>query len=565
MAVTDRLQPARASRPAPLESLVDRVQALRRFVDVTKTYLPERATTKARAVVERAGERLSLSREHTVVAIAGATGSGKSSLFNALAGLELSTVGLRRPTTGATHAYVWGQARPGELLDWLGVHPSRQFNPTRLTGVGPSHGEDDETLRGLVLLDLPDFDSVDETHRVEADRILALVDLMVWVLDPQKYADRIIHKRYLSQFSRHRDVTVVVLNQSDLLGPDDIERCLDDLRRLVTDDGLKGVPVLATSAIGPPGLAPLRTLLGRAVAARQATLRRLAGDVADVVADLAPLVEAGNGSTADTIDAATVRTLTNALTAAAGVRAVATATAQAYVHRAARSTGWPMMRWLRRLRPDPLSRLRLGTKPPNNIRSSAGSGPVAASSVPPAPPAAHAAVGLALRALGQRAGERLPPPWPAVMLDAARSHVDELPDALNLAIARTDLGMSRRPRWWSVIGVLQWTLVLTTLLSLVWLAVGYALSALALPELPTPHAGRTPLPTLMFLGGLLGGLLVSTLTRPVVRIAARRKGRRAGRRMRSAVETVAHTLVIRPVRDVWRAYDDARDALRAAQ
>jgi len=95
--------------------------------------------------------------------------------------------------------------------------PEVTVSPARVTGAEPSHRGDDETLRGLVLLDLPDFDSVEETHRVEVDRILALVDLMVWVLDPQKYADRVVHKQYLSQFSRHRDVTVVVLNQSDLL------------------------------------------------------------------------------------------------------------------------------------------------------------------------------------------------------------------------------------------------------------------------------------------------------------------------------------------------------------
>ena len=72
-----------------------------------------------------------------------------------------------------------------------------------------------------MLLDLPDFDSVEASHRVEADRLLALVDLMVWVLDPQKYADKVVHRRYLAQFGRHRDITVVALNQADLLSPAD--------------------------------------------------------------------------------------------------------------------------------------------------------------------------------------------------------------------------------------------------------------------------------------------------------------------------------------------------------
>ena len=38
----------------------------------------------ARAVVRRAGERVAFSGDYTVIALAGATGSGKSSLFNAI-------------------------------------------------------------------------------------------------------------------------------------------------------------------------------------------------------------------------------------------------------------------------------------------------------------------------------------------------------------------------------------------------------------------------------------------------------------------------------------------------
>ena len=95
-----------------------------------------------------------------------------------------------------------------------------------------------------MLLDLPDFDSVERAHRIEADRLLDLVDLMVWVLDPQKYADKVVHRQYLAQYAHHRDITVVALNQADRLtrGPVDAG-CLDDLRRILAEDGLAGVPV----------------------------------------------------------------------------------------------------------------------------------------------------------------------------------------------------------------------------------------------------------------------------------------------------------------------------------
>src|SRR6185295_1315707 len=140
----------------------------------------------ARTVIDRAGERLALSRAHTVVALAGTTGSGKSSLFNAVSRLQISQVGVRRPTTGVAHACVWGTEGAGALLDWLGVPPSRRF--VRESALD---ADDELALRGLVLLDLHDFDSVDASHRIEVDRLLRLVDLVVWVMDPQKYADKV--------------------------------------------------------------------------------------------------------------------------------------------------------------------------------------------------------------------------------------------------------------------------------------------------------------------------------------------------------------------------------------
>ena len=59
------------------------------------------------------------------------------------------------------------------------------------------------SLDGLVLLDLHDFDSRVIEHRQEAERILALVDVFVWVTDPQKYADARLHDDYLQALATH--------------------------------------------------------------------------------------------------------------------------------------------------------------------------------------------------------------------------------------------------------------------------------------------------------------------------------------------------------------------------
>ena len=534
------------------EQLIGRLEALSRFLRVVDPYLPDSDLVAAHTLVERAGSRLKLSQDHTVVALAGSTGSGKSSLFNALARLKLSPVGVRRPTTGVAHACVWGPLEPANrLLDWVGVLPRQRF--VRESALD---GDDEAALRGLVLLDLPDFDSVERGHRLEVDRLLGLVDQVIWVVDPQKYGDRILHNAYLKQFKAHADITMVVLNQADRLSTADTEVVLGDLKRLLEEDGLTGAPVLATSAKQPGMLTELRESLEKTVAARQASLLRLAGDLDATGEQLADMI--GPPAAEDEVDRSTVRQLTDALAASAGVPAVAAATGNAYRHRAAASTGWPLVRGLRKLRPDPLKRLHL-EKPVEEGTV------VARTSLPAADAAQKSAVGLSVRAVAARAAAPLPAVWAPALTTAARSRTGALPDALDRAVAETNLGMTRKPIWWRVVGILQWALTVAAVGGLGWLVGGYAVRALGLPALEYPMVGDVPLPTLLLLGGLLLGLLLWLLMKPVVNWAARRAERRADQRLRGAVTEVGREYVVAPVREVLNAYAQAREALTAVR
>ncbi|MFF4877256.1 GTPase [Micromonospora sp. NPDC000668] len=546
----------RGDRRVDPDALIARLEGVRRFLTAADGLLPDAELVPAHTLIERAGTRLALSRDHTVVALAGATGSGKSSLFNALAQLELSPVGVRRPTTGVAHACVWGPLEgANRLLDWIGVLPRHRF--VRESALD---ADDETALHGLILLDLPDFDSVQRSHRLEVDRLLGLVDQVVWVVDPQKYADRVIHDSYLREFHRHRDVTLVVLNQADRLPTAQLPRVLDDLRRLLDADGLTGVPLLATTAIDPAGMAGLRTALEQTVAGRQAALRRLAGDVDTVVATLDELV--GSDRPAGGPDDAAVSGLNRALAGAAGVPAVTEAVEQAYRHRAGSATGWPVVRGWRRLRPDPLRRLHLPG--PAGDRADPAESLVAATSVPDPTAAQRSALGLAIRAVADRAAADLPAAWPTAVTAAARSRLGDLPDALDRKIASTDLGLDRRPLWWRLVGGVQWLVTLAAVVGLGWLVLGYALRVLGLPALDNPMVGQVPLPTLLLLGGLLAGLLVAALTRPVVRWAGRRARARAEQRLTAEVAQVGEEYVLAPVRIVLASYAQARDALRDA-
>ncbi|MEO3774464.1 GTPase [Micromonospora sp. B9E7] len=555
--ITGRVREAfRGDQRVDADALIARLDAVRRFLAAVDGLLPDAELVPAHTLVERAGTRLALSRDHTVVALAGATGSGKSSLFNALAQLQLSPVGVRRPTTGVTHACVWGPLEgANRLLDWTGVLPRHRF--VRESALD---ADDETALHGLILLDLPDFDSVQRSHRLEVDRLLGLVDQVVWVVDPQKYADRVIHDNYLREFHRHRDVTVVVLNQADRLPPAELPRVLDDLRRLLDTDGLTGVPLLSTTAIDPAGMVGLRDALERTVAERQAALRRLAGDVDTVVVAMDEQV--GSARPAGGPDDAAVAGLNRALAGAAGVPAVSEAVERAYRHRAGATTGWPVVRGWRRLRPDPLRRLHLPG--PAAADADPSESLVAATSVPDPTVAQRSALGLAIRAVADRAASGLPASWPTAVTSAARSRLDDLPDALDRAMAGTDLGLNRQPVWWRVVGGVQWLVTLAAVVGLGWLVLGYALRALGLPALDNPMVGQVPMPTVLLLGGLLAGLLTAALTRPVVRWAARRARARARQRLTVRVAEVGEEYVLAPVRIVLGSYAQARDALRDA-
>jgi len=284
--------PVATGTPVAGSALPARLAALAKLIEIGAARsaaggFSEQVLGDAQALLTRAGERLTLSSVHTVVALAGGTGSGKSSLFNRLAGADFSTVGVTRPVTKDVHACVWGVAGSGPLLDWLGV--PRRYRYARASAL--DRGED--SLTGLVLLDLPDHDSV-MTHASDlVDRVVGLADLMVWVLDPQKYADAAVHRRFLVPLAGHSDVLAVVLNQSDLLSADQIEDCVGDLRRLLDTEELPDVQILVTSAATAEGMEELRKLLIDAVAARRAASARISADVDGIVARFAPY--AGDG------------------------------------------------------------------------------------------------------------------------------------------------------------------------------------------------------------------------------------------------------------------------------
>jgi GTP-binding protein EngB required for normal cell division len=483
----------------------------------------------------RATERIGFGSHLTVVALAGATGGGKSSLFNALAGKDLATVGVRRPTTGRSEACVWGEGADA-LLDWLEV--KRRHRQRKA----------DEELDGLVLLDLPDHDSTEEAHRLEVDRLVELVDVFVWVLDPQKYADAALYERYVRPFASHAAVMVFALNHVDRLTADARAACLADLERRLEEQGLGTVHVIPTSARTGEGVDALRSIIVERTRAERAAVQRLEADL-DLVARI--VGQACATSLRNTsVDRSSRAEVAERLGEAMGIDHLVDAVARSYRRAARLAVGWPVTRWLARLRPDPLRRLHIGVGDETD-----------ALTLPAPDVAAAARAEAALRDVADASTRGLQDPWPSQARRATLGRKDEILDMIERSIARADLGTQQEPLWWGLGRFLQNLVTLAAVVGLVWLGVLFVFSYLQLPEPPTYAYRDIPLPTLLLIGGSLAGFLLGVIFGQVSRVGAARHAAAARRQLRSAVAATVDREVIEPLERELEAYAGLCDAL----
>jgi GTP-binding protein EngB required for normal cell division len=541
--------PETAPRSAA-SGLADRLDILDRLVELGDGRIDRALLDEVRALLARAGERLRLSGDHTVVALAGGTGSGKSSLFNAVCGLELSPTGLRRPMTSLAHACVWGLDGAGALLDWLDIDERHRYARASALDREGQVG----SLQGLVLLDLPDHDSIRAAHLAEVEKYVGVVDLIVWVLDPQKYADFAVHRHYFERLSGHNGVTLIVLNQIDRLEPEEADECVKDLRRLLEAEGLADPCILTTSAVSGTGVDGFRAVLADTVAARQARLNRL-------VADIDRLVTRFDDHYADaepptTVDERRTATLVEALTDAAGVAAVAESMESAYELRAHDYVGWPVGRLAARLHSGPLRRMRLG-----ELREELR----AAFTAPVHAQQAH--VDNALQNVTEGVVRDLPPSWQRSVREAGRSHADELPEALGASLRDVVPGFNQVPAWWWLVRAWQYLLLAGTAVGAAWLFAILAYGVLKLGDAPLAIIGDpavAPYVGLLVACTLGLGAFTASAARNMTALSSVRHSERMEERMRANIAASARTLVIEPIEQELRVYGSFREEVGAA-
>lgn len=524
-------------------SLNEGIGDLHSAIEIARDYLDSSVIDSATTVLERATKRRATGEDATVVALAGATGAGKSSLVNALVGQTVARVAATRPTTAEPLALFNTQVT--KTLDWLEI-AQRQHLPQLSERIG-AHGS-------IVLVDLPDIDSTVAANRTIAARLTGLVDVVIWVLDPQKYADAVLHEDYLENFGEHSATMLTVLNQVDRIAPADRAAVIANLSEIISAHGLS-THILPVSATTGEGVDELRAVIADVVARQTAATEKLAADVRTQGALMLGNTRSLGGSDPSQAKDPSVESVERALGRAAGCDAVARAAGDSYLYRGKSYTGWPLTKWIGKAKIDPLKRLRLlpADSKPEPIESETHVAPVSSLVVSET---AQTAARVALRDYAVKATEHMPDAW---AMDAQQHMATRAATFLTRAeavIMSTDIEAGRVPLWWRLVKLLQWLAFLTLLVGFGWLLLRQfgTMIGIKLPE--PPYYGIVSLPLILLVGGLLVGWMLTLISRVALRKGAERTVRRVSARLSQAVAREAKTHVLAGLESEIERYAD---------
>lgn len=587
------------------------VASLKEAIGYGEGRVPETVLLDAAETLERLSQRRELSTEHTVIGFFGATGSGKSTLFNAIAGQNIALSAPTRPTTSTVQAAIWEAEGSEELLDWLGidkrVYPQTQAlaaegntaegseaaggvaAPNAVTEPAPGlfnrirravggRGEMHTRTGGLILLDMPDFDSVTTTNRDLAARMMRYVDVLVWVVDPQKYADAVIHRDFMVPLAASGAQALCVLNQADKLAPAEVPAVLASLTRLLQAEGteahLLAAPIAVSARTGE-GIEVLRDLLAQVAAAKSLSLQRTDAQLHATASQLRTYAGGEDTVLAGAYALEAERKLVQACYTSSHAEQVLQAATASYRRAAGQHTGWILTRWMSRLKADPLRRLHLGQQDEKKSESKAEKfagmlGPdsenapeLVASSLPPLSAAQKAGMANAVRQYSKQMANRIDEPWKRSMKEAALSREAELPDLLERDMVRIDYGLGRTRAPWVIFNALQWIALLSALVGVGWLTLisGMAYLQIQLPPAPTPEGSPVPLPTLLLLLGVLLGIASAGVGRLLTAMGSRYYARKLRGRLQTGVEKAVQTCVVAPIQQEAKRLNAYRKAL----
>lgn len=170
-----------------------------------------------------------------IVAFMGGTGVGKSSLLNRLAGQAIARAGIERPTSREVTLYHYHTLSPQYLPAGLPIDSIK---------VSQHY---DETQRHIVWIDMPDFDSVELHNRQLVLEWLPHIDVLLYVVSPERYRDNKAWQLLQSEGAKH--AWLFVMNQWDR--GQSVQ--FDDFKQQLAKAGFKDPLLYRTSCSEPVG------------------------------------------------------------------------------------------------------------------------------------------------------------------------------------------------------------------------------------------------------------------------------------------------------------------------
>ncbi|HET7026954.1 MAG TPA: GTPase [Candidatus Limnocylindrales bacterium] len=523
------------------------------------------STEGAEHVRDEARRRLGFPSEAYVLALVGGTGVGKSSLLNALAGTTVSAASVKRPTTGRAVAWIPFGTRDElhGLLDWLGVGEVREHGGLGDAGSldatdgnrtgSPEPEPTADPLPTVAILDLPDIDSLEPSHRERVEELLPRVDAVAWVVDPEKYHDAVLHDEFLRRWLGSLDRQLIVLNKLDRLAPGDADRVARDLRR---DAGrLSGrrvpVPDVVVTSAKTGDLDAFRQWLAAESEAKHVVRARIVASIRAATEELASAagVDPTQGARA-LVDPAARRTAIDRATGRVlDVIDLPVLERQAVAATRARAR-------------------RRGTGPLGMLTSAVYR--LSGREARVADPHGHlvrwrdrGSLAAAVAAFSDALADpvRSAAPETRATLAAAvepRETDAALAGAIDRVVARTP---ARPPASivWPILGALQSLATLVVILSAAWIVV-WILARPAVDEVVLPLVGRVPVPLALLVGALAAGYLLARLLGLHAGSVGRRWARDLAGEVRSAVGGAVDETAFRRLdrleaarREVWNA------------
>jgi GTP-binding protein EngB required for normal cell division len=525
-------------------TLGERLERLGRVTGAVRDLGLTEPAAASQAAVDRARRRAGFAGAAYVLALAGGTGVGKSSILNALAGRTVSAVRAIRPTTDEPIAWVAEDRRVElePLLDWLGVRHVA------------AHA--DESMTEVAILDLPDVDSVRTDHRARVDHLLPRIDALAWVIDPEKYDDERLHA-YLRSLTSHEARTRFILNKIDRLDERQRDEVVEDLGRRLREAGHERPRIYAVSALTGDGIEELRAALAAEADSKALVVAKLDADARDVLLGLARSMSvAPSGYQPLLTDDRRTDAIGEAVHGAIEVMdpvGVASQVQAAILGRARRTGGSLVSRLIglvgsmtgqQSRRADPAAYLREWRR-----RGSLGR------------------VVNPVRAALVEAASRLPPGSRAPLLGALGA--DDLEESVARVLDRVALDAAGELRLsgsvlWPLIGAAQLVAGAVTIFAIAWYATLFvAAGQVPVSSVELPLIGPVPVPLVLLAGSILVSALLGYLLSLHAGWIGRRHGRRLAERTRHAVAEAIEGVGLDGLRSVERARSELSEALSA--